>query len=114
MTNEEMKPADIDEYIINVRVQGYGDLSMDMKVPAKDPDEAFDLACGKEFRFQDDDPYVLMVVADDEELSALCTYETLEEATLHVGTITAGVWLLVKRESGEEGGTVIKTSEDEY
>ncbi len=114
MSDEELKKPEIDEYTINVRVEGYGGLSMDMKVPAKDPDEAFSLACGREFRFSDDDPYVLMVVADDGGLSALCTYETLEEATLHVGTITAGTWMLVQRDPEEGDAVVIKTSEDDY
>ncbi len=110
---EELKKPDIDEYTINLRVEGYGGLCLDVKVPAKDPDEAFALACSQEFRYLDDDPFVLMVVADDGELSALCTYETLEEATLHVGTITAGTWVLVKRDLDDQGGFVVRTSEDE-
>jgi len=114
MAEEELKKPDIDEYTISVRVEGYGGLSMDMRIPAKDPDEAFSLACSREFRYSDEDPYVLMVVADDKELSALCTYETLEEATLHVGTITSGTWMLVQRDSEEEGESIVlKTSEDE-
>lgn len=104
----------IDEYTINVRVEGYGGLSLDMKVPAKDPDEAFDLACSKEFRYQDDDLYVLMVVADDHELSALCTYETLEEATIHVGTITSGTWFLVQKDLDGGDAVVLKSSSDDY
>lgn len=107
---DDTVPAEIDEYTINVRVEGYGGLSMNVKVPAKDPDEAFSMACSKEFRYQDEDHYVLMVVADDGELSALCTYETLEEATLHVGTITSGTWALVKKDFDEDGGTVIQSS----
>jgi hypothetical protein len=108
------KPPDIDEYTINVRVSGYGNLAMDIRVPAKNPDEAFALACSKEFRYLDEDAYVLMVVADDNELSALCTYETLEEAVVHVGLITDGTWILVKRDFEGDGGTIIKTSADEY
>lgn len=103
-----------DEYTINVRVKGYQNFCVNVKVPAKDPDEAFDLACGQEFRYQDDDLYCLMAVADDGELSALCTYETLEDATLHIGMITKGEWYLVQRDLEEEGGTIIQSSEDEY
>lgn len=106
----DLKPAEINLYNINVSVQGYGGFSLNVQVEAKDPDEAFDMACGKEFRYQEDDLYVLMVLADDGEFSALCTYETLEEATLHVGTIVSGTWMLVKRDFDEEGGIVIESS----
>jgi crotonobetainyl-CoA:carnitine CoA-transferase CaiB-like acyl-CoA transferase len=113
MTEEFEVPA-LDEYTINVRVQGYNGLSMNVKVPAKDPDEAFDLACSKEFRYQDEDLYVLMALTDDENWSALCTYQTLKEAMEHVVTLTSGVWLLVQKDSDDEGAsTIIRTSDDE-
>lgn len=110
----DVESDSVNEYTINIRVEGYGGLSMDVKIPAKNPDEAFDLACRKEFRYQSEDIYVLMVVADDGDLSALCTYETLEEAILHVGTITSGIWVLVQRDFEQSGGVVIKTSDDAY
>lgn len=101
---------EIKEYKVNVRVQGY-DLSMDVKVPARDPDEAFELACGREFRYQDDDPYCLLVVNNEGESSVLCTYETLKEGTDHCEMITSGSWFLVKKD--RDGGIVIKSSVDE-
>lgn len=114
METEELKVPELNEYTVNVKVQGYG-LCLNMKIPAKDPDEALNLACGHEFRYQDEDPYVLLVDCDDYgDASALCTYETLEEAILHCGTITEGRWMLVQRDFGEDGGTVIKSYDDEY
>ena len=109
MDNQEREEQ---EYTINVRVRGYADLTINMKVLAKDADDAFMLACGKEFRFQDSDKYVLVAMADDYDYSALCTYETLEEAMVHVGTITSGEWLLVQRDDEGES-IVIKQSCDD-
>jgi hypothetical protein len=100
------------EYTINVKVKGYGGLAMNVKVLAKNPDDATHLACSQEQRYQDDDPYVLIVyVNDNDDTSVFCTYQTLDEGLDHIKTITAGRWVLAQRD--EEGeGAVLKTWED--
>ena len=99
---------ELQEYTINVAVQGYN-LSLDIKVQAKNNDDACSLACAKEFRYQDGDPYCLLVFVNDMESSVLCTYPTLQEALEHCETITEGNWCLVFKESDGEG-TIIKSS----
>lgn len=94
----DFEPYEIKEYSLNLDVQGYKNLSLIVKIPAKDPDEAISLACSHEFRYNDEDPYVLMAFADCGEYSALCTYENLEEALEHIKTIISGYWLLVQRD----------------
>jgi hypothetical protein len=110
----EMSQLGVNEYTVRVRAKGYDGLTLDVHVLAKDPDDALVRACGVEPRYQDTDPYVLLVLVGEEESSVFCTYPNLDEATKHIDTIRDGRWMLVQRDFHDKGeGNVIKSWEDD-
>ena len=111
LRDEAQKPLEGKIFKVNVHVQGY-DMNMNVKVFAKSEQEAIQLACSKEQRYQDDDPYLLLVEVGKAS-SVLCTYADLIEALEHVENITSGRWRLLQRDPDDKGeGVVIKSWED--
>lgn len=111
--SEDNLQEELNDYAVNVTVKGYDGLMMEVNVIAKDPDDALSQACGIEPRYQDDDPYVLLVMIGEDDSSVFCTYPNLDEATKHIQTLRGGRWMLVQRDTEDEGeGTIIKTWED--
>lgn len=104
-TKEVHDKYGIQEYTVNVGVKGYEDLSLNVTVLAKDPDDALTKACAQEQRYQDDDPYLLLVKVG-EGSSVFCTYPSLQDGLRHVKTVVGGRWYLVERDAKDEGAVI--------
>lgn len=114
VTEQVKTELGVKDYAVNVTVKGYDGLTMEVNVLAKDPDDALAQACAVEPRYQDEDPYILLVLVGEDDSSVFCTYPNLNEATKHIGTLRGGRWMLVQRDFEEKGeGTVIKSWEDD-
>jgi hypothetical protein len=120
-TDKIKKEKSLADYVVNVRAEGYHGFTMNVRVTARNPDEATALACSKEPRFNEDDPYCLVVHlnendedTDDADVSVFCTYPTLAVALSHVKTITSGRWMLIEKDyKADSEGIVLRAWDDE-
>jgi hypothetical protein len=111
---DKLAEKQIKDYAVNVDVEGYDGFKLEVNVFAENPDDAVSLACAVEPRYQDDDPFLLLVFIGEDDSSVFCTYPNLNEAVKHIKTIRGGRWALVRRDMEDDGeGTIIRTWEDE-